>query len=35
LPIPAAQYEEMIATCRNLDRQDRVDKLIQLTLKKK
>jgi len=34
LPIPAAQFEEIIATCRNLDRQDRADKLIQLTLKK-
>jgi len=35
LPIPAAQYEDIIATCRDLDRQDRADKLIQLTLKKK
>jgi 2-methylcitrate dehydratase PrpD len=34
LPIPAAQFEEIIATCRDLDRQDRADKLIQLTLKK-
>ena len=33
LPIPAAQFESMIATCRDLDRQDRADKLIQLTLK--
>jgi 2-methylcitrate dehydratase PrpD len=35
LPIPAAQFEEIIATCRDLDRQDRADKLIQLTLTKK
>ena len=33
LPIPAAQFEAIIATCRDLDRQDRADKLIQLTLK--
>jgi 2-methylcitrate dehydratase PrpD len=32
IPIPAAQFEEIIATCRDLDRQDRADKLIQLTL---
>ena len=32
LPIPAAQFEDIIATCRDLDRQDRADKLIQLTL---
>jgi len=34
LPIPAAQYEALIAACRDLDRQDRADKLVQLTLKK-
>jgi 2-methylcitrate dehydratase PrpD len=33
LPIPEAQFDEIIATCRNLDQQDRADKLIQLTLK--
>ena len=33
LPIPAAQFEEIIATCRDLDRQDRADRLIQFTLK--
>jgi hypothetical protein len=33
LPIPEAQFEEIIATCRSLDSQDRADKLIQLTLK--
>jgi 2-methylcitrate dehydratase PrpD len=32
LPIPAEQFEAMIATCRGLDREDRADKLIQLTL---
>ena len=34
LPIPAAQFEEIIATCRDLDRQDRADRLVQLTLKR-
>jgi 2-methylcitrate dehydratase PrpD len=34
LPIPAAQFEEIIATCRDLDTQARADKLVQLTLKK-
>ncbi|HYR86015.1 MAG TPA: MmgE/PrpD family protein [Terriglobia bacterium] len=34
LPIPAAQFEEIIATCRDLDQQGRAGKLIQLTLKK-
>lgn len=33
LPIPEAQFEELIATCRNLEQQERADKLIQLTLK--
>ena len=33
LPIPAAQYEEIIATCRNLEKQEHADKLIALTLK--
>jgi 2-methylcitrate dehydratase PrpD len=32
LPIPAAQFEAIIATCRDLDQQDRADRLIQLTL---
>jgi 2-methylcitrate dehydratase PrpD len=32
LPIPAARFEEIIATCRDLDRQDRADRLVQLTL---
>ena len=32
LPIPAAQFEEVIATCRDLDRHDRADTLIRLTL---
>jgi len=34
LPIRAPQFEDIIVTCRDLDRQDRADKLIQLTLKK-
>jgi 2-methylcitrate dehydratase PrpD len=34
LPIPAARFEEIIATCRSLDRQARADTLIQLTLAK-
>jgi 2-methylcitrate dehydratase PrpD len=34
LPIPAAQFEEIIATCRSLDRQARADTLVQLTLAK-
>jgi 2-methylcitrate dehydratase PrpD len=33
LPIPAEQFESIIATCRDLDREERADKLIQLTLK--
>jgi 2-methylcitrate dehydratase PrpD len=33
LPVPAAQFEDIIATCRDLDRHDRADRLIQLTLK--
>ena len=34
LPIPAPQFEEIIATCRGLDTQARADTLVQLTLKK-
>jgi len=34
LPIPAAQFDEIIATCRDLDRQARADELVRLTLKK-
>ena len=34
IPIPAAQFEDIIATCRDLDRQDRADTLIRLTLRK-
>ena len=33
LPIPAAQFEEMIACCRTLDRQQRADAIVKLTLK--
>lgn len=34
LPIAAAQFEEMISTCRALEQQPRADKLVQLTLKR-
>jgi 2-methylcitrate dehydratase PrpD len=34
LPIPAAQFEEIITFCRDLDRQDRADRLVVLTMKK-
>jgi 2-methylcitrate dehydratase PrpD len=33
LPIPAARFDDIIATCRELDRQERADILIRLTLK--
>jgi hypothetical protein len=32
LPIPEPQFEDVIATCRDLDQQNRADRLIQLTL---
>jgi 2-methylcitrate dehydratase PrpD len=32
LPIPAAQYEALVATCRALEKEPRADKLVQLTL---
>lgn len=35
LPIPAAQFEDIIATCRDLDRRERADQLIQLTRKQR
>jgi hypothetical protein len=35
LPMPAGQFEEIIATSHDLDRKDRTDKLIQMTPKKK
>jgi 2-methylcitrate dehydratase PrpD len=34
LPIPAAQFAQIVDTCRDLDRQDRADALIRLTLAK-
>jgi 2-methylcitrate dehydratase PrpD len=34
LPIPAAQFQEIVATCRDLDRHDRAEALIGLTLRK-
>ncbi len=33
LPIPAAQYDSLIATCRDLETQSRADALVKLTLK--
>ena len=33
IPIPPGQFEKMIATCRDLDREDRADVLVRLTLK--
>jgi 2-methylcitrate dehydratase PrpD len=34
LPIPATQFDEIIAACRDLDAQDRASKIIQMTLRK-
>ena len=34
LPIPRGQFEEIIGTCRDLERAERADALIRLTLKK-
>jgi 2-methylcitrate dehydratase PrpD len=34
LPIPAPQFEQIIAACRGIETLDRADKLIQLTLKR-
>ncbi len=34
LPVPATQFEQIIATCRDLDRQARADTLVQLTIVK-
>jgi 2-methylcitrate dehydratase PrpD len=31
IPIPAAQFEAIIATCHDLDQQERADRLVQLT----
>jgi 2-methylcitrate dehydratase PrpD len=33
LPIPVAQFEEIVATCRDLDRHAQADTLVRLTLK--
>ena len=32
IPIPAAQFEEIVATCRDLDGADRADRLVHLTV---
>ena len=34
IPIPAKQYDEIIAACRDLEQQNRADKLVELTLRK-
>ena len=33
IPIPESQFENLIAACRDLDRQNRADALVRLTLK--
>ena len=33
IPISPERYDEIVATCRDLDKQNKVDKLIALTLK--
>ncbi|MDA0264929.1 MAG: MmgE/PrpD family protein [Chloroflexi bacterium] len=33
VPIPESRFEEIIATCRDLDNQDRADHLVKLTIK--
>ncbi len=33
IPIPERQFDDIVAICRNLDRQDRADRLVQLTLR--
>jgi len=33
LPIPSAQFDSIVATCRDLERHDRADALVRLTLK--
>jgi hypothetical protein len=33
VPIPESQFEEIIATCRDLDNERQADKLIKLTTK--
>jgi len=32
LPIPAARFDDIVETCRDLDRRPRADALVQLTL---
>lgn len=34
LPIPSAQYESIVNTCRDLEKQNRADELVKLTIKK-
>ena len=33
IPIPAKQYDEIVTACRDLEQQNRADKLVGLTLK--
>jgi hypothetical protein len=33
LPIPAAQYGQLVSTCGSLEKEPRADKLVRLTLK--
>jgi 2-methylcitrate dehydratase PrpD len=33
LPIPATQFDSIVATCRNLDREAKASKLVELTMK--
>jgi 2-methylcitrate dehydratase PrpD len=33
IPIPERQFEDIVATCRDLDRHERADRLVRLTLK--
>jgi hypothetical protein len=34
LPIPAKRFDDIIATCRALDREERADTLVRLSLDK-
>jgi hypothetical protein len=33
IPISGREFEDIVTTCRNLDRQERADRLVRLTLK--
>jgi hypothetical protein len=34
IPIPVAQFEEIVAICRDLDRESKAAKLVPLTIRK-